>query len=270
MNQISKCFIKLKKQHKTALMPFITMGYPHSNSIMELVPNMIEAGADMIEMGIPFSDPIADGPVIQNSSRIAIQNGMHLNLGLSQIEELRKEGIKIPLILMCYYNTIFQFGLDNFATRLADLEVSAVIVPDLPPDESLPLRSILQKFNIDMIYLLSPNSTEKRIKLVTSLAAGFIYIVSTLGVTGIRDEISGDLQSLIQKVRRYTNLPLAVGFGISTPKQASEIAEFADGIIIGSAFIKAISTQDIHDLSYKGLLQSINEKLINKHHIYSN
>ncbi|MBN1937360.1 MAG: tryptophan synthase subunit alpha [Anaerolineae bacterium] len=242
MSKIATTFEILKKSGKKALMPYLTMGFPRLGSAFELVPALVEGGADLIELGVPFSDPLADGATIQASGQKALDNGMTLALCLEQAGALRARGIKVPFVLMGYYNPILQMGIDAFAQRAARAGVDGAIVPDLPPEESDALREALHALGIDLIFLLSPASSEGRIKWVTQRTSGFQYLVSLLGVTGVRDRLSADLGAFVARVRGQTDLPLAVGFGIGTPAQAALVAQIADGVIVGSALIKTIGT----------------------------
>ena len=240
MSRITATFENLRRIGRTALMPYLTMGYPHRQGALALVPALVEAGADLIELGVPFSDPLADGATIQAASQQALANGMTLSLCLEQTATLRARGVTVPSVLMGYYNPIFQMGLENFAHGAAAAGVDGVIVPDLPPEESDALQSALRSQGIDLILLLAPTSDDGRLRLVAERTDGFLYLVSLTGVTGARDRLPPDLESFVARVRLVTDLPLAVGFGISTPAQAAQIARIADGAIVGSALLKAI------------------------------
>ena len=244
MNRIDDAFAQLRRAGRTALMPYLTMGYPRRDSALSLVPAIVEAGADLIELGVPFSDPLADGATIQAASQQALSNGMHLALCLEQIATLRAQGIKVPLVIMGYYNPILQMGEERFATHAAHSGVDGVIVPDLPPEEAGSLRGFLAARGIHLIPLLAPTSDPTRVRLVARLADGFIYLVSLTGVTGARDRLPPDLEQFVSRVRAVTSLPLAVGFGISTPDQAARVARIADGVIVGSALLRAIAASD--------------------------
>lgn len=224
-------------------MPYLTMGYPQRDSALTLVPTLVEAGADLIELGVPFSDPLADGATIQAASQQALANGMTLALCLEQATALRARGVSVPFVMMGYYNPIFQMGLECFARRAVSAGVDGVIVPDLPPEESDALQSALRSREIDLIFLLAPTSEDGRVRLVAQRTSGFLYLVSLIGVTGARDHLPPDLETFVARVRPATRplaVPLAVGFGISTPDQAAQVARIADGVIVGSALIKAI------------------------------
>jgi tryptophan synthase alpha chain len=244
MSRIAATFENLRRAGRTALMPYLTMGYPQRESALALVPALIEAGADLIELGVPFSDPLADGATIQAAAQRALANGITLSLCLEQAAALRDRGKAVPFVLMGYYNSVFQMGLEHFARHAAIAGIDGVIVPDLPPEESDALRSVIRARGIDLIFLLPPTSEDGRVRLVTRHTSGFLYLVSLTGVTGARDHLPPDLESFVARVRSATELPLAVGFGISTPAQAAQVASIADGVIVGSALIRAIGTGD--------------------------
>ena len=243
MSRIQETFTRLALEGRTALMPYVTMGYPALESALELVPALVEAGADLIELGVPFSDPLADGATIQASSQHALANGMTLALCLDQAEVLRGQGIGVPLVMMGYYNPILQMGIEIFADRAAVVGIDGAIVPDLPPEESDALRKALHRRAIDLIFLLAPTADEKRIKDVVGRASGFLYLVSLIGVTGARDHLPVELEGFVNRVRAATDLPLAVGFGIGTPEQAGRVARIADGVIVGSAVIRSLAVE---------------------------
>ena len=223
-------------------MPYLTLGYPQLKSALNLVPALVEGGADLIELGVPFSDPLADGATIQGASQQALSNGMTLTLCLAQVHALRALGVHVPLVLMGYYNPILQMGIESFARRAHEAGVDGVIVPDLPPEEADTLQNALQAHDIDMIFLLTPTSDERRIQQVAARTSGFLYLVSLVGVTGARDRLPSDLEAFTARVRSDGYLPMAVGFGIGTPEQAGQVARIADGVIVGSALIRAIGT----------------------------
>jgi tryptophan synthase alpha chain len=222
-------------------MPYLTMGHPQRESALDLVPAIAQAGADLIELGVPFSDPLADGATIQAAAQQALANGMTLPLCLEQAAELRTQGVAVPFVLMGYYNPILQMGLENFAQGVAAAGVDGVIVPDLPPEEAKPLHSALRLQGPALVFLLAPTEDGARIGLVAKYTSGFLYLVSLSGVTGARDQLPGDLEAFVARARTATELPLAVGFGISTPAQAARVAHIADGVIVGSALVNAVA-----------------------------
>ena len=202
-----------------------------------MVSLLASNGADIIELGIPFSDPVADGITIQRASFHALQSGVTPKVCLKIAKELSQK-TEIPLIFMTYFNPIFNYGLEEFCNACAGSEIDGLIIPDLPPEEGQELELMTQNHSLAVIYLLAPNSTEKRIRLVAKKSRGFIYLVSVTGVTGARDKLPSDLEAFVARVRRVASQPLCVGFGISTPQQAEQIARIADGVIVGSRIIQ--------------------------------
>lgn len=243
--------------HK-ALMPYITIGYPSMEATLELVPNLASWGCDIIELGIPFSDPLADGATIQRSSYQALQNGVTPKSCLDVAGKIRTR-TDTPLIFMTYYNLVFHFGLESFCQAAADSGVDGLIIPDLPPEEGAELEASSRKYGLDLIYLLAPTSNDARIEMVAQRSSGFIYIVSLAGVTGARESLPADLEEFVSKVRSKTSLPLCVGFGISTPEQARRVAKIADGVIVGSRLIQLLDKQSPEELRefIEGLRNSI-------------
>jgi tryptophan synthase alpha chain len=238
MSRITPTFEKLRQASRPALMPYLTIGYPSPALTLELVPAVVEAGADLVELGIPFSDPLADGATIQQATHEALEQGTTVETCLQTVAELRRCGIETPLILMGYYNPIFQRGLTRFCEDTARAGVDGLIVPDLPPEEAEELRQACRAHDLDLIFLLAPTSDDTRIRRVVELSTGFIYLVSLTGVTGARDQLPADLEAFVQRVRRLTDLPLAVGFGIGNPDEARRVARVADGVIVGSAIVR--------------------------------
>jgi tryptophan synthase alpha chain len=228
--------------HK-ALIAYVTVGYPTIEATLKVVPLLADSGCDIVELGIPFSDPLADGVTIQKSSFHALQNGVTPRLCLELAGNLSSK-VNIPLVFMTYYNPVLKHGLDKFCSACADSGISGVIIPDLPPDEGSDLEAISQKQGLDLIYLLAPTSTGERIRLAAERSRGFIYLVSVTGVTGARDRVPADLKAFVTRVRKATTQPLCVGFGISTPEQAGQIAGIADGVIVGSRIIQLMGKDD--------------------------
>jgi tryptophan synthase alpha chain len=240
MSKITQTFELLKQNGRKALMPYVTMGYPALESALDIVPALAEAGADLVELGVPFSDPLADGATIQAAGQKALANGMSLALCLEQAATLRARGVTLPFVLMGYYNPIMQFGLERFVDQAVASGIDGLIVPDLPPEEAGALHAAATTRGLDIIFLLAPTSDAMRIQTVTALSSGFVYLVSLVGVTGARDSLPPDLADFVARVRAVTEKALAVGFGIATPEQAAQVAEIADGIIVGSALVKAV------------------------------
>lgn len=228
------------QKKRPACMPYFTLGYPDMETSLEIIQACAENGADLIELGIPFSDPLADGPTIQHSTQIALNNGTTLTSCLAGVETLRHRGITIPLVLMGYFNPILAYGMDQFVADAFSVQANGFIIPDLPPDEAQDFQSACKQSVMAINFLLSPNSPKERIKLVTDRTTGFVYLVSITGVTGARQELPQDLQEFAARVRAFTDKPVAIGFGISTPDQARQVGKIADGVIIGSALIKSV------------------------------
>lgn len=239
MNRIDEKFKTLLNRGDKALIPYITAGEPDIEMTKQLVLAMERNGADIIELGVPFSDPLADGTTIQRASQRALQRGVDLATILSAVHQIRERS-SVPLILMSYYNPILRYGLERFVRHAAESGVDGLIVPDLPPEEAEEFLRISKPRGFDLIFLVTPTSTVERIRLVSRCSAGFVYCVSLTGVTGARKEIFGGLKRFLQEVRTQTDKPLAVGFGISTPEQAGKVARLADGVIVGSAIVDII------------------------------
>jgi tryptophan synthase alpha chain len=233
--------------HK-ALIPYVTVGYPSVEDTLKVVPILAASGCDIVELGIPFSDPLADGATIQKASSYALKNGVTPKLCLEVAEKLSRK-VDVPLVFMTYYNPVLSYGLEEFCTACARSGVDGLIIPDLPPDEGSELEDITRRHNLDLIYLLAPTSSEERIKLVADRARGFIYLVSVTGVTGTRNSLQSELNSFVARVRKVAKHPLCVGFGISTPEQARQVADIADGVIVGSRIIQLMETDGLAAVS---------------------
>lgn len=236
MSRIASVFARAKH---TILIPYLTVGYPSVETTLKAVPLFAKNGCDIIELGIPFSDPLADGATIQQASYEALRQGVTASVCFEVARELRRR-VKIPLVFMTYYNPVLKFGLGQFCSRCAEVEIDGLIVPDLPPEEGEELERSTKRHGLDLVYLLSPASTEQRIRLVTSRSSGFIYLVSLTGVTGARDRLPEGLESFVGSVKKRTEKPLCVGFGVSTPEQARRVAKVADGVIVGSRIIQLL------------------------------
>ncbi len=229
----------LKSRRRKALISFITAGDPSLAVTRQLVRVLEASGADLIELGVPFSDPMADGPVIQRASERALKKGTTLRKVLALVRGIRRES-QIPLVLMGYYNPIHAYGLKSFAHDAAQAGVDAVLVVDLPPEESRELDQELRRQKIALIYLLTPTSGPDRIRLVARKARGFVYFVSMTGITGGRLQVENEVRRKVLAIRRQTKLPVVVGFGISRPDQARRMARFADGVVVGSVLVSLI------------------------------
>ena len=240
MSRIASVF---NQPEHTALIPYVTVGYPTVEATLKVVPLLASCGCDIVELGIPFSDPLADGVTIQKASFRALQNGVTPNLCLEVAKQLSHE-VDIPLVFMSYFNPVFRYGVEAFCSACASSGVSGLIIPDLPPEEGSELEASTQKQGLDLIYLLAPTSTEERIRLIAERSRGFIYLVSVTGVTGARDSLPADLEAFVARVRQVVTQPLCVGFGISTPEQARQVARISDGVIVGSRIIQLMEADE--------------------------
>ncbi|HVO41922.1 MAG TPA: tryptophan synthase subunit alpha [Aggregatilineales bacterium] len=238
LGAIEASFADAIAERRATFMPFFTLGYPDMPTSLEAVEALVAAGADAIELGVPFSDPVADGPVIQHSSQVSLDRGTTVADCISAVKTLRDRGITVPLVLMGYVNPLLAYGLERYAADSAAAGASGFIVPDLPPEEAGELASACTANGLALIPLLAPTSTPERIAQVTTHARGFVYLVSVTGVTGARDRLPQDLEAYTARVRAITQLPLAFGFGISQPDQVRVLAKLADGIIVASALIR--------------------------------
>jgi tryptophan synthase alpha chain len=240
IEHISEAFAAAKSESRAALMPYYTLGYPTADISLAILEAIAGAGADLIEVGIPFSDPLADGPTIQHSTQVALENGMNTDRCLELTAELRQRGVNQPVLLMGYYNPMLAYGLSRFAADAAIAGADGFIIPDLPPEEAGEMEAACQENQLALVYLLSPAATPERIHLIAERTSGFLYLVSLTGVTGARKQLAADLTPFITNAREKARTPVAVGFGISTPQQAREVGRIADGVIVGSALINAV------------------------------
>ncbi len=241
MSRISSRFAKLKRTNRAAFVPFITAGDPDSETTAALLEKLPAAGADLIELGIPFSDPMADGPAIQASSLRALQAGMTLPKVIELVRRFRKTDNSTPIILMGYYNPIHAYGTARFAKDAAEAGVDGVITVDLPPEEDSVLRIPATGHGMDIVRLATPTTDDERLKSVVSGASGFLYYVSIAGVTGTKSFAEAEVRAAVARLKAASGLPCAVGFGIKTPKQAAAVASFADGAVVGSAIVDRIA-----------------------------
>lgn len=245
MSNIRKAF-----ENGKAFIPFITCGDPDLETTAKIVRTAVENGADLIELGIPFSDPTAEGVVIQNANIRALAGGVTTDKIFDMVKELRKD-VKIPLVFMTYANVVFSYGVERFMKKCVETGMDGMIIPDIPFEEKGEFSEIAKQYGIDMISLIAPTS-ENRIAMISKEADGFIYIVSSLGVTGTRTEITTNIGDIVSVIRENTDIPCAVGFGISNPEQARKMAGFSDGAIVGSAIIKIIEKYGKDSPSYVG------------------
>ena len=233
MTETAKAF-----ENGKAFIPFITCGDPDLETTARIVREAVANGADLIELGIPFSDPTAEGPVIQGANIRALKGGVTTDKVFDSVRELRKD-VTVPMVFMTYSNVVFSYGAEKFISTCKEIGINGLILPDLPYEEKEEFLPQCKKYGVDLISLIAPTS-ENRIAMIAKEADGFIYLVSSLGVTGTRSEISTDLKSIVDVIRQNTSVPCAIGFGISTPEQAKKMADIADGAIVGSAIIKII------------------------------
>jgi len=255
MSHISSVF----RPDYNALIAYITVGYPNIEATQEIASLLSNNGCDIIELGIPFSDPLADGATIQKASYQALQQGITPHACLELAYQLRQK-MTTPLVFMTYYNPVFNFGLESFCQSCTEAGINGLIVPDLPPEEGVELEAITQKHRLDLIYLLSPTSTGERIAKVAARSRGFIYLVSLTGVTGARQTLPLELEGFVKRVRQEAKQPLCVGFGVSTTEQAKRVAMIADGVIVGSRLIQLVE-EDTTLSSLKAFVLSLRETL---------
>jgi len=239
MNRIDKKFKALKRKGKKAFIAFITAGYPNLVVTEKLILEFDRLGVDIIELGVPFSDPMADGPIIQEASQGALEKKTHL-IGILNLVKKVRQSVEIPICLMTYYNPVFCFGEERFVKKAIEAGVDGVIVPDLPPEEGKSLINSANKNKLEVICFISPTTSRKRIKYIAGISKGFIYYVSLTGVTGARQALSSDLLKNLKIIKGISKKPICVGFGVSERKQVEQIYKFADGVIVGSAIVKKI------------------------------
>jgi tryptophan synthase alpha chain len=237
MSRIADTFAQLKSKNRKGFIPFLTAGDPDLETTPKLLTELASAGATLIELGIPFSDPVADGPVIQRASERALQNGVGVHQAL---EALRQSRLSVPVVLFSYYNPLLQYGVEQLAQDAKAAGVDGILVTDLPPEECRQLAKRLKKQELDLIFLVAPTTSDERLQLIAKHATGFIYAVSRPGVTGVRKELSSDAQRLVERVRQYSTLPIAVGFGISDSTQVADTWHYADAAVVGSAIVGEI------------------------------
>lgn len=250
MSRLAAAFAAAARANRPALIPYVTAGDPAFGDTGDLVQALVDAGADIVEIGVPYSDPLADGPTIQRSGQRALSRGTTVTGVLDTVAELRRRGVQVPIMLLAYYNCVFRRGEEEFVRAAATAGVDGFIVPDLPPEEAASLRRHAEASNVHLVPLAAPTSTEARLRLVGQVASGFVYCVSVAGVTGARGRLPQSVPTFVERVRRHTNgqVPVAVGFGISDAEQAEFVGRYADGVIVGSALLqqmeRAESTAD--------------------------
>ncbi len=245
MNRIDPVFGPSRRK---ALVAYVTAGYPNLERTLEVVPQLASLGCDIIELGIPFSDPLADGVTIQEASHAALAKGATLESCLNMVRQLRRKS-QVPLVFMSYFNPVLSYGLKRFARSSGEVGLDGIIIPDLPPEEGTELQGHLKQHGVHMIYLLAPNSPARRISMVANQSGSFIYLVSLIGVTGARTRLPTGLETFVARVRKRTDRPLCVGFGISTPEEAARVARIADGVIVGSRLVQLLAMDTAESLA---------------------
>ena len=241
LKHIAAAFEQAKSESRAALMPYLTLGYPTPEISLRVIESTAANGADLIELGVPFSDPLADGPTIQHSTQVAIEQGVTGKSCFEMVRTLRSRGVNLPLFLMGYVNPIFAYGIEKYTQEAQQSGADGLIVPDLPPEEAGPLQAACLEKGLALVFLLSPASPLERVKKVAALTSGFLCLVSLTGVTGARTDLPNDLPAFVDRAKAVAHTPVAVGFGISTPTQAATVGKLADGVIVGSALINTIT-----------------------------
>ncbi|MFC0214844.1 tryptophan synthase subunit alpha [Paenibacillus chartarius] len=239
MNKIDTKFAELKAAGKTALIPFLTVGDPSRELTVEILKELEAGGADLVELGVPYSDPLADGPVIQGSSQRALRRQISIISCIQTAREARQSGVTLPFILFTYYNPVLQLGLERTFELLAEHDISGIIIPDLPMEENEEVRALAERHHIHLIPLVAPTSNA-RIRSIVEQAKGFVYCVSSLGVTGVRSEFHTGIDEFLRTVKSATDLPIAIGFGISNREQVAKFESVCDGVVVGSALVRRI------------------------------
>lgn len=257
MNSINEVFARCSSEDRAAMMPFITCGYPNMKRFEQLARTVSASGADIIEIGFPHSDPLADGPVIQRASHLAIKRGFTIERGFEALETLAAE-ITQPLVVMCYVNLILRMGVDRFVKACSKAGIRGLIVPDLTLEESCEIAQACDEQGVSLIYLVTPTTPPSRIARIAKQASGFIYFVSVTGTTGARAHLNGDLSGQIDTIRNHTHLPICVGFGISSPEMAAHAGAVSDGVIIGSKILQLVD-QDSSNNGFKPVARFLQE-----------
>ena len=258
MGRIGERFARLRAAGEQALMPFVTAGDPDLGTTAELVLAMADAGADVIELGVPFSDPTADGPTIQRASERSLAGGTTLRRVLALVKQVRPQ-VQIPLLLMGYANPFYALGVEGFVAEAVGAGVDGVICPDLPPEEGADLYGALEKAGVDGVLLAAPTTTPARLALLARETRGFLYYVSLTGVTGARQALASGIEAGVRAARAVSNVPVCVGFGVSTPEQAGEIARYADGVVVGGAIVERIERAANRDAAVSAVARFVSE-----------
>ena len=251
MGKLKEKFKELKSKNEKALVSYLMVGYPDYESSLKAFKTVLENGTDILEIGFPFSDPVADGPTIQEAHEVALKNGIKFKDVLEISKELKKDFAKVPFLLMTYYNPIFRIGLEKFCELSKENGIDGFIVPDLPPEEAKELKEVMNKYELSFVPLASPTSTKKRLRLICESADDMVYFVSVTGTTGARDKLPYErIKRKIEEYRSICNKPVVVGFGISKKEHAKIIGSFSDGVVVGSALVKLSSNREFEKLAY--------------------
>lgn len=258
LEALDAMFKQANDEGRSAFLPYFPIGYPTYDESLSAIEAMAEVGVDGFEIGVPFSDPLADGATIQDATQIALQNGTTVQLCLDAVQSLRAKGINQPMMLMSYANPLIAYGIERFVLSAKEAGADGLIIPDLPPEEADMFANICERESLALIFFLAPTSNEKRIKLVTEKASGFIYVLSLVGITGAREAMSTDLQAFIERIRAETDTPLVLGFGISKPEHVQKLHGLVNGLIVGSALVKA-AKEDIEHV--RSLAESLRQAL---------
>ena len=258
MTRIKDCFERLKQESRTGLIPYITAGDPSPEATVDLLHTLVKTGADLLELGVPFSDPVADGPVIEKAHHRAVAQGVTLKGVLNIIQSFRKTDRATPVILMSYLNPVEMMGYENFAAEAGKAGADGLLTVDCPPEESLELCHALKKHHIDTIYLISPNTPDARIEKICRVSSGYLYYVSLKGVTGTLDLSVAEVKARIAHIKQFTSLPISAGFGISDGKTASAVSEAADAVVVGTALVKTL-TDNSAETGYAALREQMQE-----------
>lgn len=240
MQSINQCLTQLKQEGKKSFVPYITAGDPSLEGTKKIVWSLSNAGASVIELGIPFSDPIADGPTNQRAAERALKQDVTLQNVIDLVKELRSEGCQTPILLFSYFNPIYRMGLESFMQRAQEAGVQGALIVDLPPEGAVTYRELMASYQLETIFLASPTTAKSRLKLINEASTGFVYYVSRTGITGAKTDISSTLEEELSLIKKEITQPIAVGFGISNPQQAQSVARLADGVVIGSAIVQLI------------------------------
>lgn len=259
-SHIAASFEQAQQTQSAALMPYFTLGYPDRETSLAII-EAIAPHCDMLELGVPFSDPIADGPTVQHSTQKALENGTTTAACLEMVRELRQRGVSTPFLLMGYYNPVMAYGIANYVRDAAAAGADGFIVPDLTPEEAGELEATAAEHGLALIHFIAPTSNPQRIEAIAKRAQGFIYLVSLTGVTGARKQVQGNLADFVNRVRALTNVPLAVGFGISTPEHTANVGQVADGVIVGSALINAVDASEDKPQAAAAFVRSLQQAL---------